>query len=90
MTDLGLYRLYVKFDYPPEPLIARKMLARICEENNALHFTVSDPLNYEQLVKLPFEVDESELDIYLARIRENQSKMISDVATGFDLWVETL
>ena len=46
MGQLGVFRPYVKFDFPPDPHVARKVLARICVENNALHYTISDPLNY--------------------------------------------
>lgn len=90
MGDLGVFRIYVKFDFPPEPSIARKILARICLENNALYYSISDPLNCEEPVKLPHEQSESGLDLALARINDNQAKIISDVATGMDLWVETL
>ena len=88
MGQLGVFRLYIKFDFPPDPHVARKVLARICVENNALHYTISDPLNYDEPVKLPYEQDEA--DIFLARIRENTPRIIADVATGMDLWVETL
>ena len=88
--DLGYYHAYVKFDYPPEPSIAIKVLSRICVEMNALQYTVSDPLNFGQLVKLPWEQSESGLDLALARIREGQQKIIADVATGMDLHVEEL
>ena len=66
------------------------MLSRICVENNALHYDIGEPLNYEEPVKLPYEQDEAGLDIYSARIRENTPKIINDVATGMDLWVEDL
>ena len=49
-----------------------------------------DPLNYQEPVHLPFELDESTLDVALARIRENQPTIISDVAVGMDLYVEEL
>lgn len=39
----------------PEPVIARKVLGRICVENDLLQYTISDPLNYEQPVKLPYK-----------------------------------
>ena len=58
--------------------------------NNALSYTVSDPLNYREPVYLPFEQDESTLDVALARIRENQPKIISDVAVGMDFYSEEL
>lgn len=90
MGQLGVFRPYVKFDFPPDPHVARKVLTRICVENNALHYTISDPLNYEEPVKMPYEQDEAGLDIFLARIRENTPRIIADVATGMDLWVETL
>ena len=90
MGHLGVFKLYIKFDFPPDPTVARKVLSRICIENNALHYTVSDPLNFEEPVKLPYEQSEAGLDICLARIRENTSKIINEVATGLDLWVETL
>ena len=88
MGQLGVFRLYIKFDSPSDPHVASKVLARICVENNAIHYTISDPLNYEEPVNLPYEQDEEGLDICLTRIRENTPKMISDVATGMDLWVE--
>ena len=85
MGQLGVFRLYIKFDFPPDPHVAR-----ICVENNAIHYTISDPLNYAEPVKLPYEQDEAGLDICLARIKENTPKIIADVATGLDLHVETL
>ena len=85
-----VFKLYIKFDFPPDPTVARKVLARICIENNALHYTVSVPLNFEEPVKLPYEQSEAGLDICLARIRENTPKIIAEVAEGLDLWVETL
>ena len=88
MGQLGVFKLYIKFDFPPDPHVARKMLSRICVENNALYYDISDSLNYEEPVKLPYEQDEAGLDICLARIRENTPKIINDVATGMDLWVE--
>lgn len=90
MGDLGLFRVYIKFDFPPKPLIARKVLSRICVENNALYYTISDPLNFEEPVKLPYEQSESGLDLSLARIKRNQEKIVSDVATGMDLYVEEM
>ena len=90
MGQLGVFRLYIKFDFPPDPHVARKVLARICVENNAIHYTISDPLNYAEPVKLPYEQDEAGLDICLARIKENTPKIIADVATGLDIHVETL
>lgn len=82
--DLGLFRIYVKFDFPPDPIVARKVLVRIYVENNFIYYTISDPMNYEQPVKLPWDQSESGLDLALARIREGQQKIISDVATGME------
>ena len=90
MGQLGVFQLYIKFDFPRDPHVARKVLCRICFENNALHYDIGDPLNYEEPVKLPYEQDEAGLDIYSAGIRENTLKIINDVATGMDLWVEDL
>ena len=50
MGQLGVFRLHVKFDFPPDPHVAKKILARIYVENNALHYTIRDPLNYEEPV----------------------------------------
>ena len=30
MGQLGVFRLYIKFDLPPDPHVAKKVLARIC------------------------------------------------------------
>ena len=90
MGQLGVFRLYVKFDFPPDPRVATKVLSKICIDNNAIHYDISDPLNYEEPVRLPYEQDEAGLDICLARIRENTPKIIADVAEGLDLHVETL
>ena len=48
----------------------------------AIYWTVSDPLNFEETVKMPYEVSESLLDVALDRIRINQEKIIKDVATA--------
>lgn len=85
-----MFKIYVKVDFPGEPALVRKSLCKICVANNALSYTVSDPLNYQEAVYLPHELDESALDVVLARIRENQPKIISDVAMGKDLYVEDL
>ena len=90
MGQLGVFRLYVKFDFPLDPHVVRKVLSRICIENNALHYDISDPLNYEEPVKLLYQQDEAGLDICLARIRENTPKIINDGATGMDLWAEDM
>ena len=90
MNDFGVFRVYIKFDFPPEPSVARKVLSKICVENNAVHYTISDPLNYQEPVLMPYQQSQSGLDVALDRIKQNQAKIISDVATGQDLWVETL
>lgn len=62
------------------------MLSRICVENDALYYTISDPLNFEQPVKLLWDQSLAGLDLALTRIQEGQAKIIADVATGMDLW----
>ena len=89
-AQIGVFRLYARFDFPGEPALVRKILNKICVANNALHYNVYDPLNYQEPVNLPFELDESTLDVALTRIRENQAKIISDVAIGMDIYVEEL
>lgn len=59
LGDLGLFRLYVNFDFPPDPIVARKVLSQICVDNDALHYTISDPLNFQEPVKLPYEQSET-------------------------------
>ena len=44
MGQLGVFRLHVKFDFPPDPHVAKKVLARICVENNALSYIQSATL----------------------------------------------
>lgn len=89
-SNLGVFQLYVKFSFPPEPALANKILSQICLANNALYFSISDPMNYLEAVKLPYEQDESGLDLCLARIKENTPRIISNVATGMDLYVEEM
>ena len=90
VNDRGLYNLYVKFDFAPEPLLATKVLSRACIELNGLHFQVYDPLNYMAYVKLPFEMNESQLDNGLRLVRENTPKITARVSEGIDVVVETL
>jgi len=61
-NDRGLFFLYVKFDFAPEPLLATKVLSRACLKLNGMHFEVQDPLNYMAYVKLSFEMHENDLD----------------------------
>ncbi len=88
VNDRGLFNLYVKFDWAPEPSIAIKMLSIACLELNGLHFQVLDPLNYMAYVKLPFEMREQDLDTGLRLIRENIPKLITRVSEGMNVWVE--
>ena len=90
VNDRGLFNLYVKFDFAPEPLLAIKVLSRACIELNGLHFQVFDPLNYMAFVKLPFEMNESQLDNGLKLVRENIPKITARVSEGMDVHVETL
>ena len=85
--QLGVYTLYVKFERPPDPDQALIVFRKICITNNAIHFDVSSPLNYEEPVKLPFIQSIDGIDVALARIRENTPKIIAGVATGSDLFV---
>jgi len=48
VNDRGMFNLYVKFDWPPEPFVAIKQISRACLELNGLHFEVWDPLNFQQ------------------------------------------
>ncbi len=89
-NDRGLFNLYVKFDWAPEPLIAIKLLSIACLELNGLHFEVYDPLNYMAYVKLPFEQKEADLDNALLLIRQNIPKLISRVSEGMDLHIEEM
>ena len=84
MGELGIYRIYVKFAFPPEPEHARELLRKACQDAGALYFSISDSLNYQESVKLPYELDESMLDIGLERIRRNQEQMVTDVTEGLD------
>ncbi len=88
--DRGLFNLYVKFDWAPEPLTASKVLRRACLELNALHFEVHDPLNYMAYVKLPFEMNEDQLDNGLMLIRRNIPKITARVSEGMDVHVEDM
>lgn len=90
MGDLGVFRDYIKFDFPPEPSIARKILSRICISNDVVYYTISDPFNYQEPIKMLYQQSESGLDVALDRIKQNQVKMISHVATRQDLWFEDL
>ena len=84
MGELGVYRIYRKFSFPPKPEHAREVLRRACEDARALHYNISDCLNYQEPVKLPYELDESMLDIGLERIRRNSDQIVTDVTEGMD------
>lgn len=73
MGELGVYRVYVKFNFPPEPEHARELLRRACEDAGALHYSISDNLNYQEAVKFPYELDESVLDIGLAHSSQSRT-----------------
>ncbi len=90
VNDRGLFNLYVKFDFAPKPLLAIKVLSRACTELNGLHFEIHDRLNYMAYVKLPFEMNESQLDNGLRLVRENIPKITARVSEGMDVQVETL
>ena len=89
-NDRGLFNLYVKFDWAPDPYVAAKFLSKCCLALNGLHFEVFDPLNYMAYVKLPFEIKEADLDNALLLIRQNIPKLISRVSEGMDLYIETM
>ena len=84
MGELGIYRIYVKFSFLPVPEHAREVLRKACDDAGALFFSISDSLNYQESVKLPYELDESMLDIGLERIRRNQDQMVTNVTEGLD------
>ncbi len=42
-NDRGLFNLYIKFDWAPDPYVATKFLSKCCLELNGLHFEVYDP-----------------------------------------------
>ena len=58
--DRGLFNLYVKFDWAPDPYVATKFLSKCCLELNGLHFEVFDFLNYQAYDKMPFDVKEGQ------------------------------
>jgi hypothetical protein len=89
-NDHGLFNLYIKFDWAPDPYVALKFLSKCCLELNGLHFEVFDPLNYHAYVKLPFEIKEADLDNALLLIRQNIPKLISKVSEGMDLYIEQM
>ena len=78
MNELVVYRIYVKFGFPLEPQHARELLKSACQEAGALCFSISDSLNYQESVKLPYELNESMLDIGLERIRRNSDQIVTD------------
>ena len=90
VNDRGLFNLYVKFDWSPDPYVATKVLSKCCLELNALHFEVYDPLNYMAYVKLPFDVTIDELDNALLLIKQNIPKLVARVAEGMDLYIEEM
>jgi len=85
--DRGMFYLYVKFDWAPDPMVAIKVLSRVCLELNGLHFEIHDPLNFQQYIKLPFE---QSADNALRLIRENIPKLTARVSEGYDVYVEDL
>ncbi len=90
VNDRGLFNLYVKFDFAPNPMLATQVLSRACIALNGLHFQVYDPSNYMAYVKLPFEMHEKDLDNALMLIRENIPKLTARVSEGMGVYVETL
>ncbi len=88
----GLFNLYVKFDWAPEPSLATKILSRACIELNGLHFEVYDPLNFLSYVKLPYDMnaDDVYVDYALQVIRQNIPKLTTRVSKGMDVHVEQL
>jgi hypothetical protein len=90
VNDRGMFNLYIKFDYAPDPYLAMNQISRACLELNSLHFQVHDPLNYMAYVPLPFEQKEADLDNALLLIRQNIPKLISRVAEGMEVYVEDL
>ncbi len=90
VNDRGMFDLYIKFDYSPDPYLAMKQISRACLELNSLHFQVHDPLNYMAYVPLPFEIKEADMDNALLLIKQNIPKLISRVAEGMDVYVENL
>jgi len=89
-NDRGLFNLYIKFDWAPDPMIATKCLSVACLELYGLHFEVYDPLNYGACVKLPFELNEADLDNALLLIRQNIPKLTARVSEGIDVHVEDM
>ncbi len=89
-NDRGLFNLYVRFDWAPDPMIATKFLSMACLELNGLHFEVYDPLNYMAYVRLPFELKEADLDNALLLIKQNIPKLIARVSEGIDVHVEDM
>ena len=90
MGSLGIYRIYVKFGFPPEPQHARELLRAACQDADALYFNISDCLNYQESVKLPYELDESMLDIGLERIWRNSDQIVTDVTEGMEFCLRYL
>lgn len=58
-----------------------KVLSRGCIELNGLHFQVFDPLNFMAYVKIPFEMDEKDLDSALRLVRLQESKYTTQVGS---------
>ena len=71
-------------------MIATKCLSVACLELYGLHFEVYDPLNYGACVKLPFELNEADLDNALLLIRQNIPKLTARVSEGIDVHVEDM
>ncbi len=87
---MGLFYLYVTFDWAPEPSIAIKTISVACLELNGLHFRVLDPLNYMAYVKLPFTMKEQDLDEGLRLARQNIPALAARVSQGMDVHVEDI
>ena len=90
VNDRGLFNLYVKFDWAPEPFAVIKTLSIICLELDGLHFEIHDPLNYMAYVKMPFSLKPSDIDNALALIRENIPKLTARVSQGMDVVLITI
>ena len=88
VNDRGLFNLYVEYDFPPDPKLCMEVMSRACLDLQGLHFQVFDPLNYQAYVKLPFEMNESELDNGLKLIKESIPKLTKRVSEGHDVCLD--
>lgn len=77
----GSFNLYMEYDFPPDPKLCMEVMSRACLDLQGMHFQVFDFLNYQAYVKLPFEMNESELDNGLRLIRETIPKLTTRVTT---------